>query len=227
MSGSPVGGAHGSCAAARPLERARPGVLEGVVRRGVGEAGAVAAHGLDPGGDEHVALPGLDRVGGHADRLQARRAVAVDGDAGDVAQPGQHGDDAGDVEARLPGRLAAAHDQVLDEGGIELGHLGEQRRRRSAPTGRRGGSTPAIPWPRGRSAMRAVATMTASVMVRSYRRVTTPSAPERGALSPARRRGSVAGTTARSARCRRTVAAWWGRWCRRPPPSRLRTPPRR
>ena len=39
------------------------------------------AHGLDAAGDEHVALAGLDRVRGHADGLQRRRAVAVDGDA--------------------------------------------------------------------------------------------------------------------------------------------------
>jgi hypothetical protein len=38
-----------------------------------------AADGLDAGGDEDVALAGLDGVEGHADGLQARgRAVAVD-----------------------------------------------------------------------------------------------------------------------------------------------------
>ena len=95
-----------------------------VVRAGVGRAVHEAAHGLDAGGDEHVALAGLDRVGGHADRLQRRRAVAVDGDAGDVGMPASMRGDAGDVVARLAGRLAAAHDHVLDErGGRAAGTL--------------------------------------------------------------------------------------------------------
>ena len=62
--------------------RARVGLGElRVGRAGVGRAVLEAAHGLDAAGDEHVALAGLDRVRGHADRLQRRRAVAVDGDA--------------------------------------------------------------------------------------------------------------------------------------------------
>ena len=65
----------------------------------VGHARAELADGLDAGGDEDVALAGLDGVGGHADRLQRRRAVAVHGDAGDVAHAGQVADDAGDVVA--------------------------------------------------------------------------------------------------------------------------------
>ena len=124
-----------------------------------------AADGLDAGGDEHVALAGLDRVGGHADRLQRRRAVAVDGDAGDVAQPGEDGDDAGDVEARLAGGLAAAQDQVLDEradraaGTLSSSAVDDQRRQVVGAARRR--ASPC--WP-GRSGVRAVATMTASGM---------------------------------------------------------------
>jgi hypothetical protein len=98
MSGSPSGGLHGGC---RPASApcARPGG-EDRVRGGVAGAGAVAADGLDAGGDEAVALAGLDGVGRHADRLQAGRAVAVDGDAGHVVEAGEDGDDAADVEAR-------------------------------------------------------------------------------------------------------------------------------
>ena len=88
---------------------------------------AVAADGLDAGGDEAVALAGLDRVGGHADRLQARRAVAVDGHARDVVEPGEDRHDAGDVEPGLACRLAAPHDQILDVAGRHLRHLGHQR----------------------------------------------------------------------------------------------------
>ena len=95
------------------------------MRAGVGRAVQVAAHGLDAGGDEHVALAGLDGVGGHADRLQRRRAVAVDGDAGDVGQAGEERRHAGDVVAGLAAGLAAAQDDVLDRLRVERGHLVE------------------------------------------------------------------------------------------------------
>ena len=115
-------------AAERPLGRALAGLAEDRVRRRVAGASGVAADGLDAGGDEHVAFAGLDGVGGHADRLQARRAVAVDRHARDLRQSRQHGHDPGDVESRLTGRLAAAHDQVLDLVAGQLGHLVEERR---------------------------------------------------------------------------------------------------
>ena len=87
--------------AAGALGAAGLGVGEGrVVRTGVGGAVEVAAHRLHAAGHEHVALAGLDGVGGHADRLERRGAVAVDRDAGDVGQPGEQGRHAGDVVAR-------------------------------------------------------------------------------------------------------------------------------
>ncbi len=66
-------------------------------------------------------------MGGHANRLQARRAIPVDRDAGNVVEPGQPGDDATDVEARLTSGLTTTHDEVLDVGGRHRRHLGHQR----------------------------------------------------------------------------------------------------
>ena len=104
------------------------GAGAGVVELRVG--GAVVGHTvdeaadrLDAGSEEDVALAGLDGVAGHADRLERRRAVAVDGDAGDVRHVGQHRDDAGEVHAGLTGGLAAAQDEVLDEVAVERRHL--------------------------------------------------------------------------------------------------------
>ena len=69
------------------------GLGEDRVRCGVARAGAVTADGLDAGGDEAVPLPRLDRVGCHADRLEARRAVAVDGHTRHVVESGEAGHD--------------------------------------------------------------------------------------------------------------------------------------
>ena len=126
MSGRPSAGVQ------RPGRRRasalRPGRGEaGRCGRGrVGRAVAVAADALHTGGDEGVALAGLDGVGGHADGLQARRAVAVDGDAG-CLQPGQEARDPGDVEALLARGRAAAHHQVVDLVLGQLRHLVQQR----------------------------------------------------------------------------------------------------
>ena len=91
------------------------------MRAGVRGAVAVARDGFDARGDEHVALARADRVGGHADRLQRARAVPVDRDPGHVGEAREEGRDARDVEARLAARLPAAHDDVLDVVGVELG----------------------------------------------------------------------------------------------------------
>ena len=110
----------------RPRCGARLGVGERlVVRPGVRRAVAVARDGLDARGDEDVALARADRVGGHADRLQRARAVPVDRHAGDVVEAGEHRRDPRDVEAGLAGRLAVAHEDVLDVARVELGDLGE------------------------------------------------------------------------------------------------------
>ena len=232
MSGRPVGGVQsGPPPSARSAVRS-PALGEDRVRRGVAGSRAVAAHRLDAGGDEHVTLARLDGVGSHADRLQARRAVAVDGHAGHVVEAAEHGDDAGDVEARLPRRLAAPHDEVLDLVARQLRHLIEQRaddlRRQVIGADRHQRALPGTPdrapggsdddgfghgFPSGSG-------RPTGAPRRAYRR--------RSELRrPARRRGSGAGTAARSARRRRTGAASSGRGCHRRPRSRPRRSPRR
>ena len=114
-------------AALGALLRAGARRLELLVRAAaVGRAEAEPADRLDAAGDEHVALAGLDRVRGHANGLQRRRAVAVDGHARHVDTGDDRGD-AGDVEARFAGGLTAAPDDVLDLRGVERRHLVEHR----------------------------------------------------------------------------------------------------
>ena len=106
--------------AGRTLLGAGLGVGEDlVVRAGVGGAVHVAADGFDTTGDEAVALTGHDCVGGHADGLQRRRAVAVDGDARKV-EALLGGDHAGDVVATLTAGLTDAPDDVFDLVGIHV-----------------------------------------------------------------------------------------------------------
>ena len=110
----------------RPRGRARLGAAERlVVWSRVRGAHSVARDRLDAGGDEDVALAGSDRVRGHPDRLQRARAVAVDGDAGNLVEPREHGRDARDVVAGLTGGLAGPHEHVFDVVRVELGDLGE------------------------------------------------------------------------------------------------------
>ena len=85
----------------------------------------IARDGLDPGGDEHVTLAGLDRVERHPGGLHARGAVAGERRAGQVVVAEQDGDHPGHVEALLAAGQAAAEHQVVDVGGVELGHLVE------------------------------------------------------------------------------------------------------
>src|SRR5207253_3126107 len=82
--------------------------------------------GLYSARDEDVALARLDRVRSHADGLQRRRAVAVDGDARRL-DPREERGDPRHIGTRLARRLAATPDHVLDLRGVEPGHLGEHR----------------------------------------------------------------------------------------------------
>ena len=102
------------------------GVLE---QRVVRPRGAVrvpvrkTAHSLHSGRHEHIAFAGFDRVSRHADRLQGRGAVAVNGHARDPLEAREQGDNPGEVEARFARRLAVADHEVLDLSRVELGHL--------------------------------------------------------------------------------------------------------
>src|SRR5262249_14582589 len=79
---------------------------------------------LDAGRDEGVALAGLDRVERHPDRLQARRAEAVDGRSRDLLGKACEEHRApGEIHPLLLLREAAADHHVHDLGRVELRHL--------------------------------------------------------------------------------------------------------
>ena len=100
--------------------------LEDRIRCGVACATGVAADGFDTGSDEAITLACLDGMRRHANGLQARRAVAIDGDAGDIVQSSEHGNHACDVETTLTCRLTATHDEILDIAGLYLWHFGHE-----------------------------------------------------------------------------------------------------
>ena len=80
-----------------------------------------AGHDLDAGGDDHVVGAGDDALGTEVHRLLARTALAIDGGGGDRLGPtgGEHCV-AADVERLLTDLHHAAHDHVVDEGGVEV-----------------------------------------------------------------------------------------------------------
>jgi hypothetical protein len=84
-------------------------------------------HDLDAGGDHDVVGPGHDALGGEVGRLLRRAALAVDGGGGHGVGPagGEHGG-AADVDRLVADLHDAAHDHVLDEGGIEVVALDER-----------------------------------------------------------------------------------------------------
>jgi hypothetical protein len=97
-----------------------------LVGQGVGAAPGGPRHALDPGGEEHVALAGLDRVERHAGGLQRGGAVPGDGRARQVVEAEQRADHAGHVEALLAAGQAAAQVEIFDVPRIELGDLVER-----------------------------------------------------------------------------------------------------
>ena len=84
-------------------------------------------HDLDAGGDDDVVGAGHHALGGEVGRLLRRAALAVDGGGGHRLGPagGEHGV-AADVEALVADLHDAAHDHVLDQGGVEVVALGER-----------------------------------------------------------------------------------------------------
>ena len=90
-------------------------------RQPVGGALLEPRHRLHARGEEHVALPGPDRVRRHADGLQRRRAVPRDRRARKVVEAGLDGHDAGEVVPLLAAGQPAAQHQVLDLGRVERG----------------------------------------------------------------------------------------------------------
>ena len=165
MSGRPPAGRPGLADRRRAGRGAGLGVgEERVVGAGVGRAVAEAADRLDPGGHEHVALAGLDGVGRHADGLERRGAVAVDGDAGHVVEPGQEGRPPGPGCSR-PRRRAGRSPRIRSSTvcGSSWGTLARTAltTRAARSSGRQSTSEPLLARPMG---VRPVATMTASGM---------------------------------------------------------------
>ena len=81
-----------------------------------------ARHRLDAAADEHVAVADRDRVRRGVDRLEARAAQPVDGQAADLdREVGQQQRHPGDVAVVLAGLVGAAEDDVLDEGRVDAG----------------------------------------------------------------------------------------------------------
>jgi hypothetical protein len=67
-------------------------------------------------------------VEGHPGGLQGRRAVPVDGGAGQVIVSEQYRDHASHVESLLAAGQPAAEDQIAHVSGIELRHFRQRRR---------------------------------------------------------------------------------------------------
>ena len=91
-------------------------------RRAHGRGG----HDLHAGGDRDVVGPGDDALGREVGGLLRRAALAVDGGGGHrLGEAGGEDGVAADVEALVADLHHAAHDDVVDEGGIEVVALGE------------------------------------------------------------------------------------------------------
>ena len=117
-----------------------------------GAEAAVPRDALHPGGDEGVALAGLDRVEGHPGGLHAGGAEAVDRGGRDAVQSELDGDPAGHIAAVLVARLGAADVEVVQRARVERRDLGQ--RGADHPGGKIVGTNlrRAIPCPRARSA---------------------------------------------------------------------------
>ena len=79
---------------------------------------------LDAAGDIHIAFTCHDPLRTERNRLKSRRAEAIDGHARHAHRhAGTQGDLAGDIRAGRAFRIGAAHDHILDFGGVDLGAL--------------------------------------------------------------------------------------------------------
>ena len=89
------------------------------------------AHRLDAGPDDDVHGSGHDGLGREVDGLLGRPALAVDGRPGHgVGEPGGQRRVAADVHGLLAHRHGATHDDVLDQGGVEVVALDQGLERR-------------------------------------------------------------------------------------------------
>ena len=144
----------GVAVAEQPALGPRLGVAEERVvraRRAVGAADPEAADALDAGGDERVALAGLDGVRRDADRGERGRAVPVDRQARHGRQVGEQADDAsrGCSPARRPAARSRGSGRRTPSARARA-----PARTPPAPSrrrGRRAAARSSFPWRRGRS----------------------------------------------------------------------------
>ncbi|MGX1116202.1 hypothetical protein RKD37_001565 [Streptomyces ambofaciens] len=110
---------------------AEPGVggLDAVRQRlvGAGQHEGGAAHGLGAAGQHDVGLARGDGAGGGGDGFEAGGAEPVDGGAGHgLGQAREQGGHAGDVAVVLARLVGGAPVHVVDPGGVQRGHVGDQ-----------------------------------------------------------------------------------------------------
>jgi hypothetical protein len=95
-------------------------VAEGDRAGGHGRAHGVLGHDLDAGGDRDVVGAGDHALGGEVGSLLRRAALAVDRGGRDrLGEPGGEDGVAADVQALVADLADAAHDHVVDQGGVE------------------------------------------------------------------------------------------------------------
>ncbi len=114
--GAALGALGGACLGLGELVVVGVGPAVGGALREVG-------HGLDAGRDEDIAFTGLDGVQRHPAGLQRRRAVAVQGHAGQevIAELGGH--HLGHIESGLAAGLSTTEHQIIDVGGVQRRNL--------------------------------------------------------------------------------------------------------
>ena len=122
-----VGVAHADRRAEREAERA-------VAHRG---AHRDEAHDLDAGGDDDVVRAGDDALRGEVGRLLRRAALAIDGGGRDrLGEAGAEHGVAPDVDGLGADLHDAAHDHVVDQGGVEVVALDQRLERLGGQVGR-------------------------------------------------------------------------------------------
>ena len=85
---------------------------------------------LDTGGDDDVVRAGHDALGGEVQRLLRRAALAVDRGGGNrLGEAGREHGVAPDVDRLLADLHDATHDDVVDEGRVEVVALDERLQR--------------------------------------------------------------------------------------------------
>src|SRR5690606_21984122 len=95
-------------------------------RHAVGLSVAVAGDGLDSGGQEHMTFARTDGMEGHPGRLEAGRAIALDGCSGHGIQSELHREHPCQAIPLFTRGLGAPEQHVVDLGRVELRYLAKR-----------------------------------------------------------------------------------------------------